>query len=229
MTQSSIGSRIRELRRKFRLTQRDIARIVGVSPSAVTQWEQDATTPSGESLLSLSKALDCPPEWIMTGKDAPSTKEPRHLPFNQFNVKEVPVISWDQAGQWTDPCPSRISEFPTIRNTNDTVFATVKVSDCAFALRTKGDSVTSVSSQFFIPKGSIVIVEPEYGHMPDAIGSLVVVQFGGTGEATIRKLLADGSIYYLTPLNPAFKTIEVNEDCRLIGVVKQIIINFDFN
>ncbi|MDE1493182.1 LexA family protein [Xenorhabdus bovienii] len=226
MAQSSIGSRIRERRRSFRLTQRDIAQVVGVSPSAVTQWEQDATIPSGESLLSLSKALDCSPEWIMTGKDIPPAKEPRHLSANQFNVKEVPVVSWVQAGQWTEPCPFSTSEFPTIKSADDTVVATMKVSDCAFALKIKGESMTSTSGPLSIPEGSIVIVDPEYGDMHDVVGRIVVAQLGRTGEATIKKLVADGSIYYLMPLNPSFKTIEVNEDCRLIGVVKQIIINF---
>lgn len=222
MNTDTVGSRIRSRRREMKLTQKDIARYIGISPSAVTQWEQDTTEPSGQSLVHLADILECSPDWIMTGKEV-SIMIPERYPSPQRNIQEIPVISWVQAGYWTDSCSEN-----SINNANadETVFATTRVSDKAFALKVKGDSMTSSGGLLSIPEGATVIVDPEFGGIDNAVGKIIVAQLGGTGEATIKKLALDGSIYYLIPLNPSFKALEVTQDCRLIGLVRQVIINF---
>lgn len=69
------------------------------------------------------------------------------------------------------------------------------------------------------------LVEPEYGFVDEANGKIVIAQTVTGGEATIKKLAIDPPFSYLIPLNPAFKPIEVNQDTKLIGIVKQIIID----
>jgi SOS-response transcriptional repressor LexA len=86
---------------------------------------------------------------------------------------------------------------------NELVKTTRKLSDSAFALRVKGDSMTS-SHELSIPEGSIVIVEPEFGFVDEANGKIVVAQTVSGGEATL-KLAIDPPFSYLIPLNPAFK------------------------
>ena len=41
MMNSSLGSRIAELRRKKNMTQEDLANALGVTPQAVSKWEND--------------------------------------------------------------------------------------------------------------------------------------------------------------------------------------------
>ncbi|MCW2454652.1 UNVERIFIED_ORG: SOS-response transcriptional repressor LexA [Rahnella aquatilis] len=212
----TVGSRIKFRRRQLKMTQKDVAEYVGVSASAVTQWENDATVPSSESLLKLSTVLQSSPDWLLKGQgeiDAPSR-------VNTGRSKSVPLISWVQAGAWTDV----VTEKLTASNT-EWIETTARVSDNSFALKVKGASMTS-SGALSIPEGSIVIVDPEVGFVDEANGRIVVVQVDGSSQATIKKLEIDGPNQYLMPLNPDFKPILVDSSCKLVGVVKQIIIDF---
>ena len=213
---NTVGSRVKFRRRQLKMTQKDVAEYVGVSASAVTQWENDATVPSSESLLKLASVLQSSPDWLLKGQgeiDAPSR-------INAGRTKSVPLISWVQAGAWTDV----ITEKLTASNT-EWIETTARVSDNSFALKVKGASMTS-SGALSIPEGSIVIVDPEVGFVDEANGRIVVVQVDGSSQATIKKLEIDGPNQYLMPLNPDFKPILVDSSCKLVGVVKQIIIDF---
>ncbi|EKN6417009.1 LexA family transcriptional regulator [Yersinia enterocolitica] len=210
---NTVGGRIKFRRRQLKLTQKDIAEYVGISASAVTQWESDATGLSSDSLLKLASLLECSPEWLLSGKGElePSIKA------MASKSKVVPVISWVQAGAWTEALSST-----GVRS--EWVETTAKISDFAFALRVKGDSMTA-SGSLSIPEGAIVIVDPEYGFIEDVNEKIVIAQTNGNYEATIKKFVIDGPNKYLMPLNPQFKPIEVDDTCKLIGVVKQIIID----
>jgi SOS-response transcriptional repressor LexA len=50
-------------------------------------------------------------------------------------------------------------------------------------------------------------------------GDYVVVRFEHTDEATFKRLVVDGPMKLLKPLNPAYPTIQVTDDARLCGVV----------
>lgn len=72
----TIHTRIKESRLELGLSQEDLARLVGVSREAISQWEKGKTTakkpkptkPNGKNLIKLSKALNRNPEWLETGK-----------------------------------------------------------------------------------------------------------------------------------------------------------------
>lgn len=61
----NIGSRIREIRKSRGITQKDIAELVGVTPSCVTQWESGLISPNCDKLIPLAKALGCDPLWLI--------------------------------------------------------------------------------------------------------------------------------------------------------------------
>lgn len=207
----TVGSRLRFRRKQKKLTQRDIAVWAGVSASAVTQWESDLTKLSGENLVNVCKCLLCSPEWLIFG----TGDIENGINVNLLAAREIPVLSWVEAGNWTE----------VIGNpSNELIETTRKLSSSAFALRVKGHSMTS-NQELSIPDGSIVIVEPEYGFVDEANGKVVVAQTVSGGEATLKKLVIDPPFSYLIPLNPSFKTIEVQQDTNLIGIVKQIVIN----
>lgn len=209
---NTVGSRIKFRRRQLKLTQKDLAEYLGISASAVTQWEKDATDPSSENLLRLSQVLTCKPEWIMSGKgeiDEPSRSQ-------ITSVRMVPLISWVQAGEWTEALASS--------NHDQWIKTSAKVSDNAFALKVKGDSMTS-SGPISIPDGAIVVVDPLKGFVDEAVGKIVIAQTMSSHEATIKRLVVDGPHSYLMPLNDKFKPIDVDQSTKLIGLVKQVIID----
>jgi phage repressor protein C with HTH and peptisase S24 domain len=64
-----IGDRIRSRRKELKLTQKNVADAIKVTPSSITQWELGMNTPKGKNLINLSKTLNCSPEWLLSGKE----------------------------------------------------------------------------------------------------------------------------------------------------------------
>ena len=69
----SIGNRIRERRKELKLTQTDMHRECGISSGALSQIENGSRVPSAIAFYSISQALNCSMEYLMTGV-SPETK-----------------------------------------------------------------------------------------------------------------------------------------------------------
>lgn len=68
----STASRIRRARRDAGLSQAQLAKLMRVTRSACSQWEQPGgTTPRGTRLQRLAALLGVSVEWIATGEGAP--------------------------------------------------------------------------------------------------------------------------------------------------------------
>lgn len=64
-----LSEKLKELRRRAGLSQRDVARQLGVSPSIISSYETGERTPSVENLLALSFLYKCSVDHLL-GKDA---------------------------------------------------------------------------------------------------------------------------------------------------------------
>ncbi|HAT3654683.1 TPA: helix-turn-helix domain-containing protein [Citrobacter freundii] len=208
--------RIRSRRIQLDITQLALAKKLGVSRVSVTKWENGTTKPDGENLHQLAQALSTTPEWILYGSGDVAIDDTRVVPFLKPPVA-VPIISAVQAGLWTDSYAcSRLTDVISWTQT------TANVSDEAFGLVVRGESMTNPQGLPSIPEGSIVIVEPHYGQLDDLYGKIVVAILDGTSEATVKKLVWDSPYSYLMPLNPLFKPIQIDGNCRIVGKVVQI-------
>jgi SOS-response transcriptional repressor LexA len=49
----------------------------------------------------------------------------------------------------------------------------------------------------------------------------VIAKLTDSDEVTFKKLVIDAGQKYLKPLNPNYRTIEINGNCRIVGVVKE--------
>jgi len=68
---TTLADRIRSARRQAQYTRQNVARGVGVSASAVGQWEHPAgTTPSPEHMIALAGFLDVSLDWLVFGRIA---------------------------------------------------------------------------------------------------------------------------------------------------------------
>lgn len=150
----------------------------------------------------------------------------RPAPLVSDNVRSsaswgrVPLISEVQAGQWTDICdnfnPGEADEW--VRPNAS------KPGRHAFALEVVGESMTSPfvgAGVLTFPEGTTIIVDPNQA--ADA-GHFVVAKDVGTQKATFKKLMYDGGRWYLKPLNPEYKTVEIDDPAvRVIGRVIEYI------
>lgn len=213
-----MNERIRARRKELKLTQAVLAKLVGVNRVTVTGWESGDYEPGGSNLQGLAAALKTNPQWIITGQGDPDCDEIIYKPTEKFGVKKIPILSWVQAGEWTE------SGAPiTEDDISEWIFTTASLSEEGFALRVRGDSMTNPNGAPSIPEGSFVVVDPDYGSPQEVNGKIVVAQIVGSAEATLKKFVIDGPLKYLVPLNPNYRVMEVNGNCKIVGVVKQVV------
>ncbi|AKL09738.1 repressor [Klebsiella oxytoca] len=207
--------RIRARRVQLSVTQLALAKKLGVSRVSVTKWENGTTRPDGENLHQLAVALQTTPEWLLYGQ-GDEVDDTKVIPYLKPPTP-VPIISAVQAGVWTETYAcSRLSDVISWTQT------TANVSNEVFGLVVRGESMTNPHGLPSIPEGSIVIVEPHYGQLDDLYGKIVVATLEGSAEATVKKLVWDSPFAYLMPLNPAFKPIQIDGNCKIVGKVVQI-------
>ena len=194
----------------------ELARQLGTGRASVSHWRTGQVVPSSENLLKLSKALRCNARWLASGVGTPEGNV--ELELGPDLRGKAPLISWVQAGKWKE------IDMESLRQ-SDTVFYqhTANVSDESFALRVKGDSMTSFSGGKSIPEGSVIIVDP---NVPAEHGKVVVARLEDSDEATLKQLVIDGGAKYLKPFNNSYPTLPINGNCTIIGVVKQLIQDF---
>lgn len=125
---------------------------------------------------------------------------------------EYPVFSHVQAGMFS-------TEFGTFTDRDDAdvwVSTTKKASYQSFWLEVDGNSMTApAGSKPSFPEGMLILVDPE---QPVDPGDFCIARLGGD-EFTFKKLIRDGGVSYLQPLNPQFGLIPCNEHCRIVGKV----------
>lgn len=68
-----VGQRIAQLRRSQNMTQRQLAKALSVSPSAIGMYEQGRRQPSAELIVAISEVFSVSTQWLLTGR--PYTKE----------------------------------------------------------------------------------------------------------------------------------------------------------
>ncbi|MCQ2994041.1 XRE family transcriptional regulator [Pseudomonas syringae] len=195
------------------LKKGEIATACGVANSAVTQWisgESKSLRP--ENLYSLAKATGFRAEWLAIGEgpetDAQEVSNVKAT-VQPNEMYRYPIISWVSAGSWEEavqPYPDGFSDRYEMSDYDS--------KGPAFWLEVKGDSMTSPSG-VSVPEGMMILVDTEADVQP---GKLVIAKLPASNEATFKKLVEDGGIRYLKPLNPSYKMVECDEHCRIIGV-----------
>jgi transcriptional regulator with XRE-family HTH domain len=77
-----IGDRIKLARKAAKLSQADVAARLGITASAISQWENGAVVNvRPANLLALCEALQVRAEWLVTGKEPmrPTSREDRAI------------------------------------------------------------------------------------------------------------------------------------------------------
>ena len=219
----SIGSRLRSRRKMFGHTLKVIAEHVGVKQPTVSQWEADLMVPRGESLKKLEEILKTNSDWILHGKGNPDARYVLVQPDSQefkaisLSTKRIPVLSWVQAGSWSD-----IGCDDPAMTCSEWTETSADVSDHAFALIVRGDSMFNPADKRSLADGVMVVVDSVFDADVDALNhKIVVAMLDGTNEATIKEFVKDGPSLYLNPLNPRYPIIQIDAGCRIVAVAKE--------
>jgi SOS-response transcriptional repressor LexA len=205
-----INERIRERREAAGLTQDDVAKALGVTRSAVAQWEATGgTAPRGKRLKALAAILQTTPEFIVFGIG-------ENLSVNNSNKLQVrtltlvPIITYRQAAEW----PKMKNKF-----TADESFpCPVPYGPDTYVMRVQGVSMETPHGNSGFSPGHFIFVDP---NVEPVNNSSVIVKVDGEDEVMLRQLMIDGSKRYLRALNPTWPNpiIEMQDNATIVGVV----------
>lgn len=123
--------------------------------------------------------------------------------------REYPLISWVIAGEWAESCDNFEPG-----DAETWIASTENAGANGFWLDVKGDSMTCAGNPSF-PEGSRILVMPE----ADLISGKYYVVKLENGESTFKQYIEDAGNKYLRPLNPSYRTIEVEGPFKVIGRV----------
>jgi len=207
-----IGKKIKEARKKARMTQADLAAACGFdSQGTISNYEKGIRQPKVADIekIALATNRDMLEFFSSNGLENGSVREPES-PY--ILDAGIPLISFIQAGRWADAIDNYHAGdaedwFPALPGMNKRVFA----------LRVTGDSMTSpYPGQRSYPEGTIIYVDPD---RRSENGQRVVAKYLDINEATFKQYREESGKKYLQPLNPQYEMIELNDGIKIIGVV----------
>lgn len=111
MKSSNLANRIREARRLSDMTRAQLARHIGVKPSAAAQWEYDnGTAPTVRNLILIATVTGVSFEWLATGRGAPKARTQDHVPAirnedfaHTLFEEQMLHLARDTPLRWRDP------------------------------------------------------------------------------------------------------------------------------
>ncbi len=71
----SMGERLRMYRCRKNMTKKELAKIIGVTPTTIRNYENDLTVPNIQRLAELSAALDVTISMVMHGREPENGRE----------------------------------------------------------------------------------------------------------------------------------------------------------
>ncbi|MFK3944152.1 LexA family protein [Pseudomonas monteilii] len=208
-------------RKHLKITQDRIAHELDISQAAVSHYLNGYNPLNARVAATFSKLLGIPVADFSPrlAEEIESTAEAARigragnsrLPSSQPAMSyRYPVISWVTAGDWAEavePFPPGFSDRYEVSD--------YAAKGAAFWLEVKGDSMTAPAGTS-ITEGMLILVDTE---AEATSGRLVIAKLTDSNEATFKKLVEDAGSRFLKPLNPMYPMIQINGNCKIIGVV----------
>ncbi|WP_413483888.1 S24 family peptidase [Shewanella baltica] len=192
-----MNERIKQRRKELGFTQPAIAKKIGLTKATVSLWESGSTSPKGENLHALAKALSCSPEYLLFGNketkpesnaewaggfeiwdsDTPLGEDEVEIPF----YMEVELA----AGDGILDC--REFKGPKLRFTKSTLKRQGVNSDYAACVKVNGNSMEPI-----LPHGSTVGVDTSATDVID--GKMYAVNHDGMLRIKVLYKLPGGGL-----------------------------------
>lgn len=194
-------NRFKEMRKKFGYSQQELANLLFVNQTAISQWERGVTSPNKTSLAKLCELFSVSSDYLL-GIDE-SSEECRGI--------KIPVLGRVQAG----------IPFEAVEEILDweEISPEMAATGDYFALRIRGQSMEPRMCD-----GDVIIIRKQSDVDNGDIAVILVNGF----EATVKKIKKTESGVTLIPSNPAFDPIfyandEIKElPVQVIGKVVEL-------
>lgn len=162
----TLGARLRNHRRRCRLSQRQLAENSGISQKTISQIERGEVTARGRTIDALAEAINVAPMTLFGPGDGHDTAQP-------LQRQEVPLFGSIPAGPPFSPDAGQLEMFPVLQH----LFAANR-----YCLRCEFDSMSPT-----IQSGDIILVEHRPGVEPGIVQGRVCVVIVN-GDSTLKRL-----------------------------------------
>ncbi|TKI02307.1 LexA family protein [Martelella alba] len=176
-----------------------ISRIIGKNP----------TKKIGDDLARhMEKCFSLPAGWLDQEHQTTNVTPKKDVVDTEHKIRMVPVISWVQAGAWTEMGYSEVD-----LSLVESYPCPVPCGPLTYILRVIGESMITEYNP-----GDMIFVDPE---ITPAHGDDVVAILLDSGETTFKRLVEDGGQKFLKALNPNWpeQYLKINGNCSIIGTV----------
>ena len=175
-------NRVKNLRKEKGISQQELAQMLYVNQTAVSQWERGVTNPSTDTVIALANIFGVSVDYLLGNSDYPGAPTPAGV--------QIPVLGNVQARL---PI-SAVQDILDFEEITPELAATGEF----FALRIKGKSMEPRMME-----GDVVIIRQQ----DDAdTGDTVVVLVNGD-DATVKRLKKRPEGIMLIPNNPAYEPL----------------------
>lgn len=213
------AKRMKEARIAVNLSQAQVARLLGVSRTAVFKWESEGpnnTFPAMEHFLKCAQLYKKDAQWLMFG-DSFSEKNDVLLqsPANELQgmrFVKIPIISWELAKKGK----LAVSQLPKDHKDYLENVPSDREMPNAFALRIKNDSMvlpSPIGPSF--QESDYIVINPDIINLSHQEYGLFLQK--NAAEPIFRQFVTEGGNSYLNPLNNQYKKIEVTSEIEIIG------------
>lgn len=203
--------RLKELRKKNNMTQKQLADKLYVDCSSVTKWETNKAFPDFNNQKKLASIFNVSLDYLLDNEtpepDYEWMRENGEYPYNP-KVKKIPVLGYVAAG------------LPIFADEHIEGYTYAEIESDGFdyfALQVKGDSMSAAR----INDGDIVIVRVQ----PTCENGDIVVVRVDSENATVKRFNRVGNIVQLIPqsLNPEHQIQEYDLKQTKIDIVGKVV------
>lgn len=85
------GNRMKELRKKLNMTQKELASLINLNKTSISYFERNKRTPSLDTLIDLSYALNTTPYYLLEAEEIIKIKE-KNTVYESFLSKNDIII-----------------------------------------------------------------------------------------------------------------------------------------
>jgi len=183
MMSEKFAERLKQLRLQHGLTQKELAKVMGVSSSAVGMWEIGRNEPDYKTLKRLADFFDVSIDYLLGKTDDPTPPQKRLEDYPWYvELRPIPVYNGASAGD--------IGTFPNDREIVTWIMIP-RNKPGKYGVIVHGDSMEPE-----IHDGDIVVIDPD---LPIDNGSKVVVIIDG--EAFVKKIYFEDNAVILQSNN----------------------------
>lgn len=197
-----LGEKIKELRKRHRMTQAELAKKLNVAPTAVSAWERNENRPLMDKITILAEMFDVPISYFFSVDDFDN---------NPSVLEYIPIVGAVSCGNGTIAYEEIEGYEPTPKNWIR--------GGKYFYLRAKGDSMINARIQ----DGDLLLIRQQNDVESGEIAAVLI-----DDEAVLKRVFKENGQVILQSENPKYPPIIVTpeKDIRIIGKLKKVILNF---